>query len=80
MRTVPGHIPCPDYAESGIAESERDAKRAGVIRQLSDDEIRGMRKACKVRRQDWGHMMVTWLMLIFVVACLFVCLFVVARA
>lgn len=48
MREVPAHIPRPDYAETGIAESERDAKRAGVIRQLSEDEIKGMRKACKV--------------------------------
>lgn len=50
MRTVAAHIARPDYAESGIAESERDAKRSGIIQQLSPEEIKGMRKACKV----WG--------------------------
>ena len=48
MRPVSSHIARPDYAETGIAESERDAKRAGLIRQLSPEEIKGMRKACKV--------------------------------
>ena len=42
------HIARPDYAESGVAQSERDAKRAGIMQQLSEDEIRGMRKACRV--------------------------------
>ena len=46
---VPAHIPRPEYAESGIAENERTAKRAGLIVQLSPDEIQGMRRACRVR-------------------------------
>lgn len=48
MRLVSEHIPRPDYADTGIAQSERAAKLAGVIRQLSPEEIKGMRKACKV--------------------------------
>lgn len=61
MRTVPDHVACPDYAESGIAESERDAKRAGVIEQLSEGEIKGMRKACRVSTTGShdNHMMCT---------------------
>ena len=55
MRTVPSHIPYPDYAETGIAESERDAKRAGHIRQLSPDEIAGMREACRVGVTHRSH-------------------------
>ena len=47
---VSEHIPRPDYADTGIAKSERDAKLAGVIRQLSPEEIKGMRKACKASR------------------------------
>ena len=49
-REVPAHIPRPDYAESGIAESERVAKRSSVIQQLTPEEIEGMRKACRVRK------------------------------
>lgn len=56
MRTVPNHIPHPDYAENGIAESERDAKRAGVIKQLSLEEIQGMKKACRVGVSTPSHM------------------------
>ena len=48
-REVPTHIPRPEYAESGVAESERLAKRSSLIKQLNADEIEGMRKACRVR-------------------------------
>ena len=48
MRPVSSHIPRPDYAETGIAESERDAKRAGFIQQLPPDDIEKMKKACQV--------------------------------
>ena len=69
MRPVLSHIARPDYAETGIAESERDAKRAGLIRQLSPDEIKGMRKACRVSYytpHDMPHVLV-------LLVCLFVC-------
>lgn len=48
MRVVSEHIPRPDYADTGIAHSERAAKLQGFIRQLPPDEIEGMRKASKV--------------------------------
>jgi methionyl aminopeptidase len=50
-REVPSHIPRPDYAESGIAESERVAKRSSLIKQLTPEEIEGMRKACRVSKE-----------------------------
>ena len=42
---VSEHIPRPDYADTGIAKSERDAKLAGVIRQLSPEDA----KMCKCK-------------------------------
>ena len=48
---MPAHIPRPDYAATGIAESERVAKRSSLIKQLTPEEIEGMRKACKVREK-----------------------------
>ena len=48
---MPSHIPRPDYAESGIAESERVAKRSSLIKQLTPEEIEGMRIACRVREK-----------------------------
>ena len=48
---MPSHIPRPDYAESGIAESERVAKRSSLIKQLTPKEIEGMRIACRVREK-----------------------------
>ncbi|KAL5484644.1 hypothetical protein EMCRGX_G021174 [Ephydatia muelleri] len=50
-RTVPAHISRPDYAASGIPESERESKRANVMKVLSPAEIQGMRTACKYTRE-----------------------------
>ena len=47
-RFVPEHISRPEYAETGVAHSEREAKKAGVIQQLSPREIEGMRLAGRV--------------------------------
>lgn len=48
---MPSHIPRPEYAETGIPEAERVAKRSSLIRQLTPEEIEGMRKACRVRKE-----------------------------
>lgn len=53
-RSVPAHIPQPDYAEDAIPYGEQESKRAGLIRQLTEDEIKGMRKACRVSLKT-GH-------------------------
>ena len=48
MRSVPSSIPRPDYAEDGVPRSERVAKFAGYIKQLTDEEIPKMRRTCQV--------------------------------
>ncbi|KAK7870712.1 hypothetical protein R5R35_009865 [Gryllus longicercus] len=52
-RTVPAHIARPDYAEhpDGIPLSEQAVKGNNQIRVLSDEEIEGMRVACKLGRE-----------------------------
>ncbi|XP_065191224.1 methionine aminopeptidase 1-like [Sycon ciliatum] len=50
-RPVPAHIPRPDYAETGEPISEQQAKRAGMIRVLNDEEIEGMRVVGKLARE-----------------------------
>jgi methionyl aminopeptidase len=50
-REVPAHIPKPDYAEDGIPRSERVAKSAGHIKQLSPKEIEEMRNSCRLGRE-----------------------------
>lgn len=50
-RPLPGHIPRPDYADTGNPASEREAKRALMIQQLSPEEIKGMRLTCKLARE-----------------------------
>lgn len=49
-RTVPDNILKPEYADDpkGIPHSEQKAKLSSQIRVLSDEEIEGMRVACKV--------------------------------
>lgn len=49
-RTVPQHIPRPDYADHirGHPLSEQKLKNSSQIQVLNDDEIEGMRTACKV--------------------------------
>lgn len=49
-RTVPKSIPQPDYAETGIAESERHLNRAKI--DILDAKGReAMRKVCRLARQ-----------------------------
>lgn len=50
-RSVPVHIPRPDYAENGVPVTERYAKSSGHIRQLKPEEIEGMRTACRLGRE-----------------------------
>lgn len=53
-RTVPASIPRPDYADhpGGIPRSELEMKmKATHIKTLSDEEIEGMRVACKLGRE-----------------------------
>ncbi len=50
-RTVPNHIPRPDYAETGEPLGERSAK-SGTIVQNTPEQIEGIRAACKVQLYD----------------------------
>ena len=50
-RPVPEHIGRPDYAETGQPISEQQAKRAGKIRILNDEEIESMRVVGKLARE-----------------------------
>ncbi|XP_050548140.1 methionine aminopeptidase 1-like, partial [Daktulosphaira vitifoliae] len=52
-RTVPDHIPRPDYADhpEGIPISEQQVKLASHIKVLNDEEIEEMRVACKLGRE-----------------------------
>jgi len=50
-RTVPAHIAKPDYAETGIPESEIKEKRSHTIIINSPAEIEGIRAACKIGRE-----------------------------
>lgn len=47
-RSVPAHIGRPDYADDGFPESEQKLRGSTSIKVLSDEEIEGMRVACKV--------------------------------
>lgn len=49
-RTVPDHIPRPDYADhpEGIPLSEQSVKLSSHIKVLNDEELEEMRVACKV--------------------------------
>uniref|UniRef100_A0A1B6LG69 Methionine aminopeptidase n=1 Tax=Graphocephala atropunctata TaxID=36148 RepID=A0A1B6LG69_9HEMI len=52
-RCVPSHIPRPDYAThpTGVPISEQQVKQVAQIKTLSDEEIEGMRVACKLGRE-----------------------------
>ncbi|CAB3361422.1 Hypothetical predicted protein [Cloeon dipterum] len=52
-RTVPAHIPRPDYADhfKGIPVSEQKEKNSHQIKVLNDEEIEEMRVACKLGRE-----------------------------
>lgn len=52
-RTVPSHIGRPDYADhpTGFPASENAAKGSGQIKVLDDEEIEGMRVACRLGRE-----------------------------
>lgn len=52
-RTVPPHIGRPDYADhpTGFPASENAAKGSGQIKVLDDEEIEGMRVACRLGRE-----------------------------
>ena len=45
---LPGVLPA-----AGIPHSEREAKKASVIQQLSPPEIEGLRVACRVRKEEF---------------------------
>jgi methionyl aminopeptidase len=49
--TVPSHIACPDYSESGIPTSELAVKMTNLVPVLSASEIEIMREACKIGRE-----------------------------
>ncbi|TPX37839.1 hypothetical protein SeLEV6574_g07851 [Synchytrium endobioticum] len=50
-RTVPAHIPRPDYADSSTGTPWTERETQHLLRQLSPLEIQGMRKACKIGRE-----------------------------
>ncbi|TGZ67433.1 hypothetical protein CRM22_004810 [Opisthorchis felineus] len=50
-RTLPDMIERPDYAESGVPHSERQAKGSHMIQILNDDEAECMRVTCKLARE-----------------------------
>ncbi|KAL7753451.1 Methionine aminopeptidase 1 [Sorochytrium milnesiophthora] len=51
MRSVPAHIPRPDYAETGISLAEREEKRHNRIEVLNEAEIAKMRTVCRLARE-----------------------------
>lgn len=53
LRTVPNHIGRPDYADhpKGYPLSEQAVKGSSQIKVLDDEEIEGMRVACKLGRE-----------------------------
>lgn len=50
---MPTHIPRPDYAlhPQGVSLEEKDAKRSGQIKVLDDEEIEGLKLACRLGRE-----------------------------
>ena len=51
MRTIPNHIPKPDYANTGIPRSEIRSKSQKQIPIYSNSEIAGIRTACRLGRE-----------------------------
>jgi hypothetical protein len=48
-RSIPKQIVLPDHAETGIPIQERTTRFSNKIEMLTQTEIKGMRKVCKVR-------------------------------
>jgi methionyl aminopeptidase len=51
MRSVPEHIPRPDYFKTGIPKSEMDVRKAATIPILKAEQIEILREACKIGRK-----------------------------
>ncbi|EUB56030.1 Methionine aminopeptidase [Echinococcus granulosus] len=51
FRTIPDHIARPDYADTGIPVSEREAKSSHSIIALNKEEIEGMRVTGRLARE-----------------------------
>lgn len=52
-RSVPASIPRPDYAldPDGVSYDEKRAKRSNEVKVLDEDEIEGLKLACKLGRE-----------------------------
>lgn len=48
---MPARIPKPDYAKDGIPKSEQVFVGRHKVKELSEKEIEGMRKVCKLARE-----------------------------
>jgi methionyl aminopeptidase len=59
-RTVPDHIPKPDYWKTGIPQSERTSKARHTSPIYTAEEIAGIREACRIGREvlDVGASMI----------------------
>ncbi|KAK2194950.1 bifunctional Peptidase M24A [Babesia duncani] len=60
MKKAPNHILKPDYALDGIPKSEMSIKRAGLIREYTQQEIKLIRRACTLGRKalDLAHSLI----------------------
>lgn len=50
-RTIPEGVEKPDYADTGVPKSELDYKRNNTIPVHGEEEIRKMRKVCRMARE-----------------------------
>ena len=57
IRKIPEHIQRPDYSESSIPQSEILASRNNAIPVYNEEEIAGIREACRIGREalDVAH-------------------------
>ncbi|KEP65690.1 UNVERIFIED_CONTAM: methionine aminopeptidase [Hammondia hammondi] len=60
MRSVPPHIQQPDYARSGVPQSELDSRRKSNVHVHSEEEIQRLRETCLLGRRalDYAHSLV----------------------
>ncbi|KFG48548.1 methionine aminopeptidase [Toxoplasma gondii RUB] len=60
MRSVPPHIQQPDYALSGVPQSELDSRRKSNVHVHSEEEIQRLRETCLLGRRalDYAHSLV----------------------
>ena len=49
-RTVPEHIPRPDYATTGWPAEEMESKKQNVVHLHTPEEVAGIRAACQLAR------------------------------